>query len=75
MDYSQTLKVNPVLQPRHLQFYFNTSKSTASRYMRLLRDDIGRKLITFLDFFKQYEAFPDPKFRPQWVDIPAPKKR
>lgn len=75
MEYLQTLKINPVLQPRHLQYYFNTSKSSASRYMKILRDDIGRKLITFFDFFKHYDAFPDPKFRPQWVDVSQPKRR
>lgn len=74
MESLQTLKVNPILKPRHLQYYFQVSQPTASRYMKILRDSIGKKLLTFMDFFNEYSAFPEPRFKPSWVSIERPKR-
>lgn len=74
MELLQTLKINPILKPRHLQFYFGVSQPTASRYMKILRECIGKKLLTFMDFFREYEAFPEPRFKPIWIQLERPKR-
>jgi len=42
--------------------------------MKILRESIGKKLLTFMDFFREYEAFPEPRFKPIWIQLERPKR-
>lgn len=75
MESLQTLKVNPLLKTSHYQFYFSAPERTARRLFSIDRDSWGKRIATFFDFFTEYGAFPDPRFKPVWISLPTPENR
>ncbi|SKA21236.1 hypothetical protein SAMN04488132_11712 [Sediminibacterium ginsengisoli] len=72
---STTLAHNPVCKPAHYQFYFGVSRRTATRYYATDKAALGRCRLTYMDFFRRYDAFPDPQFRPKWIETECAKMR
>lgn len=67
------LRINPLIKAWHYQFYFNISYCTAKKMLIVDKITLDKKMITYLDFFKLYEAFPDPQFKPVWAVIEISK--
>jgi hypothetical protein len=63
---SKYLKINPLLKPRHLQYYHSVSQRQASRLMQYYRDVTGKQMPTFQDFYNVNGVFPCPLFKPSW---------
>lgn len=67
MQTHKQLKINPILKPKHIRFYFQVGKNTATTIIRTMKDSLGREIVTYQDFYNQFDAFPDPKFNPIWI--------
>lgn len=65
---STTLAHNPVCKPAHYRFYFGVSPRTATRYYATDKAALGCCRLTFMDFYRLYNAFPDAQFRPKWIE-------
>lgn len=61
------LKVNPILRASHLKYYFNVSEKTAYKILNTMKDALGRNIVTFQDFYNQFESYPDPQFKPKYI--------
>jgi hypothetical protein len=66
------LKINPLVKPKHYQYYFSLNQRSASRYynkdLNYLIDIKNIRLYTFQEFYELYNAFPDPKFIPIYIN-------
>lgn len=63
------LKINPIIKPKHYQYYFALSQRTASRFYNADLKYLNKRFITYQDFYNMYEVFPDPKFIPIYIKL------
>lgn len=70
-----SLRINPVVKVCHYQYYFDLSRNTASKYLRIDLAALGKAFMTYEDFYTLYNAFPDPKFTPIWREVNIPEVR
>lgn len=68
-----SLKINPICKPKDYKNYFDVHINTAQRMLQRDKDLSQKRIYTYLDFFREYEAFPDTNFTPQWVALNVPK--
>lgn len=68
-----SLKVNPICKPKDYEVFFSVHRNTAQRMLQRDKDLSQKRVYTYLDFFREYEAFPDSNFNAEWLDIKVPK--
>lgn len=66
------LQKNPIVKTMNYQYYFDVSNGEASKMHTLDKLTLGKKKLTFSDFFILYKAFPCPQFKPTWKTITIP---